>query len=68
MTKIVQGTRVRCAGPTRSTTEESFPAACAVFDTVVAAGARYPVHRFRLRKGRAPNTRKMVVLPKHIIA
>jgi hypothetical protein len=30
--------------------------------------ARYPVHRFRLRKGRAPNTRKMVVLPKHIIA
>jgi hypothetical protein len=66
MTKIVEGTRVRCAGPTRSTTEESFPAACAVFDTVV--GARYPVHRFRLHKGRAPNTRKMVVLPKHIIA
>jgi hypothetical protein len=30
--------------------------------------ACYPVHRFCLRKGRAPNARKMVVLPKHIIA
>lgn len=47
--------------------EESFLAADAVFDTIVAAAAALPNHPYAYREGRVPNTREMVVLPNYII-
>ncbi|KAK45572.1 addiction module antitoxin [Caballeronia jiangsuensis] len=47
--------------------EESFLAADAVFDTIVAAAATLPNHPYAYREGRVPNTREMVVLPNYIV-
>jgi len=67
MTKIVQGTRVQCAGPTRPTTEKTFLAADSRRQVGRGGGHVTRFTASACRNGRAPNTRKMVVLPKQII-